>query len=140
MYRSLMTCLCASQSRGAGATAGGSCSGGPSDVDEAEVGVVPSGEGVDIIGLSTQATWWTGCMGGRAAEEVMTLTYPGLRSMAAAGCHAAMKGGCCSLLSRQSGRCSSPRAQALEDLPGVAGHINAVGVLLLLKVAGAIDD
>lgn len=92
MYRSLMICLCASQSRGAGATAGGSCSGGPSDADEADVGVVPSGEGVDMMGLSTQATWWTGCMGGRAAEAT-TLTYPGLRSISAARCHAAMKGG-----------------------------------------------
>lgn len=68
-----MTCLCDSQSRGAGDTAGGSCRGGPSDEDEAEVGVVPSGEGVDMTGLSAQATWWTGWMGGLAAEA-MTLT------------------------------------------------------------------
>lgn len=122
MYRSLMTCLCASQSRGAGVTAGGSCSGGPSDEDEDEVGVVPSGEGVDMMGLSTQATWWTGCMVGRAAEA-MTLIYPGLLSISAGGWESCgHERGLLQPVSRQSGDAAVREYAHLRTCPACRAH------------------
>lgn len=86
------------------------------------MGVVPSGEGVDMMGLSTQATWWTGCMCGRAAEEAMTLTYPGeLRSISDGRVSCGHERGLLQPASRQSGdaaACGCEHWRTCQALPG----------------------
>lgn len=88
------------------------------------MGVVPSGEGEDMMGLSTQATWWTGCMCGRAAaaaEEAMTLTYPGLRSIAAGRVSCGHERGLLQPASRQSGDAAARGCEhwrTCQALPG----------------------